>query len=432
MSPPPADEPMSDRQKAIANRLPSGEMLLLDYVRKLEKHRRGRRAVRVKLALLQAINRRDNAVRMAASSFDRLIKELKGQIFQMSSSDLIFIFKDTAVNEVESAIVKIKFMFSEDPQLAAEERGGPKTFIDWFDLERDYDALLHMAQDLVSEERIRRNQEFTQGHVAKNVNKPVRKGDPLTPAVLSKVEEALARADLANLMRRQAICAIIGRAPPDPIFWELFISIPELRETLLPNVNLASSPWLFQQLTETLDRRILSLLNRHDDRSLDGDVSINLNVQTLLSEDFLKFDDNIKASMRGTITLEIQKVDIFADLGAFLFARDFAHERSYRICVDGANLESLPFIDRELLGVDLIKVNWDPGLAEGKLPDGSTFSEYVKASGASRLIMARCDNQEAVNYGQSVGIELFQGHHVEALLAAEQQRQRGNVLRRRR
>ncbi len=74
-----------------------------------------------------------------------------------------------------------------------------------------------------------------------------------------------------------------------------FISIADLRETLLPKVNLASSPWLFQQLTETLDRRVLSLLNKHDDRTVAGDVSINLNVQTLLAPEFLVFDDNIKA-----------------------------------------------------------------------------------------------------------------------------------------
>jgi EAL domain-containing protein (putative c-di-GMP-specific phosphodiesterase class I) len=429
---PPGDPPLTDRQKAIAQRLPSGETLLLDYVHKLERHRRGRQAVLLRMSQLQAVNRRENHLRMAQSAFETLVKQLKGQIFTMSNADIIFVFKESVLDDVEAAIVRIKFMFSDDPLLAGEDRGGPKNFADWFLLERDYDALLQLAQHMVSEEHVRRTQEFAQSRVADATQKPARRGDPLTPAVLAKMEDALARADLANMMRRQAVSAIVGRAPPQPVFYELFVSIADLRETLQPNINLASSPWLFQQLTETLDRRVLSLLNKHDDRSVAGDVSINLNVQTLVSQEFLNFDDNIKASMRGTIVIELQKVDIFADLGAFLFARDFAHERAYRICIDGANLESLPFIDRERLGVDLIKIMWDPALTSGILPDGSLFEDYIRRCGPSRAILARCDAQDAISYGQSVGMTLFQGRHVEAIVAAEMQKQKGSLMRRRR
>jgi hypothetical protein len=243
--------------------------------------------------------------------------------------------------------------------------------------------------------------------------------------LLAKLQTALMGADLANMMRRQAICAVVGQAPPQPLFYELFFSIGELQETLLPNVGLDSSPWLFQELTETLDHRVLSLLNRHDDRSLAGDVSINLNVQTLLSQDFLTFDDGVKTNRRGTIVIELQKVDIFADLGAFLFARDFARERGYRICIDGVTVDSLPFIERGRLGIDLLKLAWDASLVEGKLPDGSLLADYVKKCGPSRTILCRCDAANAIQVGQSVGITLFQGRHVEQILATETQRLRG-------
>jgi hypothetical protein len=214
------------------------------------------------------------------------------------------------------------------------------------------------------------------------------------------------------------------------LFYELFFSIGELQETLLPNVDLGSSPWLFQELTETLDYRVLSLLNRHDDRSLQGDVSINLNVQTLLSQDFLTFDDGVKTNQRGTIVIELQKVDIFADLNAFLFARDFARERGYRICIDGVTVDSLPFIERGRLGIDLLKLAWDASLVEGKLPDGSLLADYVKKCGPSRTILCRCDAAGAIQVGQSVGITLYQGRHVEQMLAAES-RLRGGYSKRR-
>ncbi len=243
--------------------------------------------------------------------------------------------------------------------------------------------------------------------------------------MLARVEEALLRADLSNMLRRQAICAIVGRAAPQPIFSELFISIAELRETLLPDVNLASSPWLFQQLTETLDRRVLAMLIKHDDRTVAGDVSINLNVQTLIAPEFLTFDDNLQAGMRGTIVLEVQKVDVFADLGSFLFARDFAHERGYRICIDGVNLESLPFVDRQRLGVDLVKITWTPQMKTGLLPNGTRLEQYVNRCGPGRSILCRCDDQEAIDFGQSIGITMFQGRHVEGLIVADSKRTKG-------
>lgn len=414
-----------------AERLVGQEQLLLDYVRKLEKHRRGRQVAILHLSALQPQNRREHHVRIALNAFENMVKGLKGQVFVLSNSDIVFIFKDAALDETESAIIKVKFLFSDDPMLVDEGEGDKVAFVDWFDMERDYGELLALAQRAAHEEDARRTQEFAKGFIAQQAAKQVSAGQPLTPQMLNRIEEALMRADLSNMMRRQAICAIVGKASPQPIFSELFISIADLRETLLPDVNLASSPWLFQHLTETLDRRVLAMLIKHDDRTVAGDVSINLNVQTLIAPEFLTFDDNLQAGMRGTIVLEVQKVDVFADLGAFLFARDFAHERGYRVCIDGANLESLPFIDRTRLGVDLIKITWNPAMKTGLLPNGMKIDQYIARCGAGRAILARCDDQEAIDFGRQAGITMFQGRHVEALIANDSKRVKGiSALRR--
>ena len=426
----PYDRPQTDRQKAIAQHLPAGESLLLEYLQKLERHRQGRRAVLARLSSLLPINRRDQHVRIAISTFEPMIKQLKGQVFALSNADLIFIFKEVALHDVESAVVKLRFMFSEDPALGNEGIGKRASFFEWYQLERDYDALLAMAQRMLDDVTEKRTQAKAEAAPQRVAPKPQRRGNALTPSMLAKLEDALGGADLANMMRRQAVCAIIGKTDQQPVFHELFISIADLRETLLPSVDLASSPWLFQQLTETLDRRVLALLNKHDDSTIAGDISINLNVQTILSPEFLVFDDNIKTATRGTQVLEIQKVDIFADLGSFLFARDFAHDRGYRICIDGVNMESLPFVDRVKLGIDLVKIVWSPAMATGQLPNGASIEDYIRRCGASRTILCRCDGQDAVDFGQSVGITLFQGRHVESLLTASQ-KQRSLFARRR-
>jgi len=403
----------------------STENLLLEYIYKLERHRHGRSACRIRLSLLQPMNRREHHVRAALSTFDGLIRRLKGQVFALSNFDIVVIFKDVALDEVQAAMIKLRFLFDDDPALMREEDEGRPSFVEWYVVDKDYQTLLRMAQGLVNDDIQRRTQDKARAAEEAAAPQRQKRRDPLTPALLAKLQTALMGADLANMMRRQAICAVVGQAPPQPLFYELFFSIGELQETLLPNVGLDSSPWLFQELTETLDYRVLSLLNRHDDRTLSGDVSINLNVQTLLSQDFLTFDDGVKSSQRGTIVIELQKVDIFADLNAFLFARDFARERGYRICIDGVTVDSLPFIDRGRLGIDLLKLAWDASLVEGKLPDGGLLADYVRKCGPSRTILCRCDAVNAIQVGQSVGLTLFQGRHIEQLLAAETARLRG-------
>ena len=133
----------------------------------------------------------------------------------------------------------------------------------------------------------------------------------------------------------------------------------------MPGVNLTSSPWLFQHLTETLDRRILSLMTKTEERNITGDISINMNVATLFVPDFMKFDENVIAAMRGNILLELQHLDIFSDLNAYLFAREFVKARGYKICIDGVNHKTLPFIDRERLDADMIKLVWHSDIIQG-------------------------------------------------------------------
>ena len=395
-------------QNAPTAQTPVGtqEALLLDYLNRLERHRHDRRAVHVHISQLHPSNRKDHHLRIAVGSFDSMVKMLNAQLFVISNKDMIIVYRAQVQADMESAIVKLRFLFADDPMLADEATAGG--FCDWYSLDREFDQLLALAQRLNQEEEARIK--AARDRDARAGIGPAPKGTPFTPDLLARTETALSQADLANLIRRQPICAIVGESPPQPVFHEIFISISDLRQTLMPSVNMASSPWLFQQLTETLDRRVLSLLNRHDDRTLEGDISINLNVATILSQEFLTFDDNIKVSKRGTIVLELQKVDIFADISAYLFARDFAHERGYRICIDGLTYSMLPYVDRERLGADLIKLVWDNTISSET--QGSPDS--LRRAGISRIILCRCDTEASIDYGKSLGISLYQGRHVDS------------------
>ncbi len=409
--------------------LPSQEHLFLDYVHRLEKHKAGRRAVHIHLSGLRPFNRRQHHIRTAANSFETLIEALVGQLFVLKGSDLVFIYKGETQPQVETAVQQVRFLFSDDPLLEEETDG--RSFATWYDVEADFDEILHLAQEWVDAEQGPPGEARKRPDARTALRARQDQGDPLTPDVLGRVEVALERVDLSNLVRRQSVCRVDEHMVPEAVFSELFISIRDLRETLLPGVNLLSNRWLFQHLTETLDRRMLAMLSRNDAITVSGEISFNLNVSTLLSPEFTAFDDSITASRRGTMIIEVQEMDIFSDLNAYLFAREFVQEKGYRVCLDGLTHHTMSMIDRERLGADLVKLLWHPELVDG----GEEMHEEIRAmvglSGESRVVLCRVDDREAVDFGHAVGITLFQGRYIESLIVENNRRRELLRLKRR-
>jgi hypothetical protein len=408
---------MLNTTQAAKNAAASQESLLVDYLFHLEKKRDGRQAVQVHLSRLQVQNRREQHLRAATGGFEAMVRRGDGQMFQLNNADIVFVFKAQSKDDAQALLTRLRFMFADDPLLLDEIPGKRELFCTWYVVDKDFEKLLAFAQTAAEHEERKRVQIEAELQ-ARQQSSSRSGGQPLSPDLLGRVEDALSQADLSNLLRRQAVCAIVGKAAPQRVSTELFVSIADLRQTLIPDCNFNSSPWLFQHLTETLDRRVLSLLSKNDDRTLTSDFSLNLNVATLLSPEFLKFDDNVRSASRGSIVIELQKTDIFYDLSAFCFARDFLHERGYRICIDGLTHQALRHVDRARLGADLVKLVWSPDmqqLAEGSERDN--LADLIEDRGRSRIILCRCDGQEAIDIGQSLKITLFQGRIVENKLA---------------
>jgi EAL domain-containing protein (putative c-di-GMP-specific phosphodiesterase class I) len=203
-----------------------------------------------------------------------------------------------------------------------------------------------------------------------------------------------------------------------PLFYELFTSIGTLQKTLMPNQNLFSDRWLFQYLTNKLDLRMLAWLTKNDDSTLRHSFSLNINIASVLSQRFLEFDALLDKTRRSTIVIELQKIDVFADIARFIFAREFLRDRGYRVCLDGLTALSIPFIDRKKLGFDLVKLHWTPQLRQQiDNGDNGMLRDAIQAINPRRIIMMRCESDDAIELGQEHGISLFQGYFLDHLLA---------------
>lgn len=396
--------------------LPDQEYLLLDYAERLRKHVVGRRAVHIHLSQLKPHNRREHHIRIAANAFQKLVHRYAGQRFQLKNCDLVVVVKDAGIAEIDEVVLKLRYLFSEDPLAHGEHDEAQQPFCTWYELEQDYEAFLAAAQALFDAYQARKQRPTPSPGTDSAAEEPEMPLQPIDPVRLGRLEEALTSMDLAPLLRRQPVCAIMPKGEVRPVFHEIFVSIDMLRARVMPDVDIASDRWLFQHLTAFLDRRLLRILPDIE-ANLPLASSININLATLLSEQFLQFDRELRTRTPKSFVLELQSVDIFADMGAYMFARDFVRERGYKVCLDGLSHLTFPMVRRDDLGVDLEKIQWSPDvIGDVHAARREQFRQAIRRAGPARVVLCRCDGPEAIKFGQSLGITLFQGRYVDQLL----------------
>jgi len=242
-------------------------------------------------------------------------------------------------------------------------------------------------------------------------------GVPITPGALQQIEDILKKADVTTFMRRQPISVVFGNQPPKPIFQEIYVGVNELRQAIAPNVNLRGSRALFQYLTRTLDSRVFrSLLDGFVTRN-SGPFSINLNVSTVLSDQFRDFDSRIgNIVKKEQIIIELQRWDVFWDYAEYLLACEFLQNNGYRILIDGITPDLLGLFGRKELRADFIKLFYFKDHHDDWV--AKDIQQKITDADPNRVIMARCETDEALRAGQQAGIRLFQGWHIDNLIRA--------------
>ena len=398
------------------------DTIVFDFLHKLSVNIDKYQAVYLHISKLQNQNLHMSQRQALTETFENVVKKTKGEIFTLDNEDMVIIFGNSAYDEMQACLIKVKFLFHDDAKVRNSidlVQGG---LAEIFDLKTQVEDLKALVKKTKTKEGMIDFQPNLVPNVKTGVSANVlanrRTKRELTPTILSKMQKALSMMDFSSLIRRQSVCAVIGKSAPQMIFDEVFVSIADLRDMLMPDVDLFSNPWLFMYLTETLDKRVLASLSRHDDGALTSNFSLNMNVSTILSDDFLEFDENINPLQRSTIVLEFQLIDIFSDIKAFILAKTFAQYRGYKICIDGITVDKLQYIDREHLQSDLVKIIWHPSFMD-IIREDKHFTDYVNKSERARMILCRVDDPQAVEIGNSLGINLYQGRYIQRLLAAQ-------------
>lgn len=391
------------------------ETLLSDRLQRLDANRNGLFAVQINLSKLRANNRQPTFLRIAARALEALSGAYDVTSYRLTNADFMLICRDVPIEEVDQAIHKIRALFSEDPATQGDPGSLEDTFSTWYDLgdEAGYADLMSEVEHLQAEAA---EIERRAGEIARANRAQI--GEPLVPKDLADINRKLMETKIVDLVRQQPAVTILPGGEGNVLFVENFVSMGDLQKRVAPGIDLFSSPWLFQYLTESLDRRMLLIAAKRNFENMRHAMSLNLNISTVMGQDFQRFHQAVGTEAHRVV-IEFQLIDVFADMAAFSFARDMLKDHGYRVALDGLNPLSLQFFDPSVLKADFLKINWGPEfLSEEHQGSVEELKQVMQKIGAGKVVLGRVDSDKAVKWGLTLGIHRFQGRYADKVAQA--------------
>lgn len=395
---------------------------LMDYIDRIDGLEFDKIAVHVHMSRLQNQHRRPHYMQAAIKIFEHYVRRLDGKIFILGNQDIIFISKLDNRDKLEQVVIQMCDFFPNDPLIRMlKTRPDKNRFYGWYDLSENMAPFRAVIQKLMQDQKVsfqegRTDLDETEFKSAATIEQFV----DLIP-MINKV-------NISDFIRSQSVCLVADVKNPHEVFHERFISIFEIQKTFVPNANLIESRWLFHYLTQYLDQKMLRHLHQDSDR-LKSSFSVNMNMDSILSENFRAFEERISMRMRGKIIIEMQAKDMLSDIQTFLFARDFLRDLGFRVALDGLDHDTMSVLRLDRVHFDFYKIFWNTHLAALATGDGmKPIVENFKSMSPDNIILARCDSKQAIEVGQELGISLFQGNILDQILKQNKMDERRRVF----
>jgi hypothetical protein len=390
------------------------EAKLMEIVGSLRSSPAGYYGLHYHLSRLRPEFRSDYQIKIATNILNDLFKALDSIAFMMQNGDIILLYNGVNRGLLEKAIFQLRYLFMDDPLGYTDDGFENADFCTVYDLEFQWRDFFVSCQRHLNQGEIIPEEDISSDNKIVTATGNRKRLHVFSPEYLVTIVNEVENVDISPTLRSQPICALVGSKEPRVLFKEVYTNISHLQELLAIDVDFMSNKALFKYLTEVLDKQVLQAANENSELTT-APISLNLNIKTLFTEEFARFDASIAKNHKSSIIIEINIADVFEDIGKFILAKTEVQKLGYRICLDGLDETSFMQIDRQGLGFDLAKVKWNTEMDK----HGSALSEAVKKCGANRIILCWCDNQTAIDYGKSIGISLFQGRFVDNLVDAK-------------
>ncbi len=355
-------------------------------------------AVYVAMSRLSAENRGYRQLEIVSKLFEPLLNHAQSRLFLLSNHDFLLITANPSLESIDDVLYQIKSLFQDDVLISLQK---PSDFEQIFFLDREMDRL----KALIEAHRQKETDRVQIPSAPSSV-------EAFTPEILEKILGSLEHMDTLDFIRRQAVVRLSPKGQNKVFFHEYYTSILNLQKALCPSTDLLTEKALFHQLTETLDRRMLGALSHVSLYDYPPAISLNLNISSLSTPIFEK----LAKSWPTRLIVEFQLSDIFTNLKGYHQAVKMLHDKGHLVALDNITASDFQYLDILRLGADFVKLFWSPKWTQSEY-ERSLYA-LIKSNPKAGLILSRCGSEDALQWGQKVGLHYFQGRFIDAILAA--------------
>ena len=373
------------------------EKQLLDTLARIEKNPKNLTAIRVFLSRKKGKSKNVN-INFAYKVASNLSPILQTTSFGMKNSDLIIIGKNLSLSATGDIIEEIAEVLKKDDTDTETISSMFKTY----NLEYDYDDF---KRDIIK--TVNYDMPSDKNAAARPSGSP-----EFTPDILDAVIRKLNGIDVLSFIRRQAVAKVIKGKKFEIMFKEYFLSIRDLNEKLIKDVDITSDYWLFRHFTEHLDKKMLSRMLVLPTSIRLPKISLNLNINTVFSKEFRTYTEKFASEK---LIIEFQIVDILNNIDGYFKARDYLMQMGHKILIDCVTTNELDFIDIASLKPHYVKLIWNEDASSDK--SNALIKELAFQIGGKKIILARADSDRALSFGTELGIEIYQGYYVDTINA---------------
>ena len=374
---------------------------LLTLLQSAKREVQGLRLIHLHMSLLKDKSQLDNI------SIKRAMQETADQsaylqIFTLSNDDVIILYKGIKFSLISEVCSKIEKLMLARTAMVKRNPYGEDSLYSIMELSLNFVNVIRFIEGLARE---------SSADAVKAETKP-----PITLEELGKIERAVQMFDLSPFMLNQPVVNIQTSDANHFEYFELYIAIKALEERLSPSYDITANKWLFSYFTANLDNSVLKALNYGMDFLRGRRIGLNLNLSTIMSAAFVKFDEKLTADLRGNVVLEINKADLVENIDTYKEVVDFASSKGYKICIDGLNDFWVTHMDLEYMACDYAKIFWTDGMDQMSEYEYKAFADKIQSQSNCRFILARCGSVSGLMFAEKAGIDLVQGRIVDNIL----------------
>ncbi|MFZ1992260.1 MAG: hypothetical protein WAW96_21100 [Alphaproteobacteria bacterium] len=390
--------------------------LLLDYARRLERHRPGRRALWFHLSRLQRQNRDQADLQLAAKQLSPLAQKYHGEVFVLSNSDIVACVKDANLREIETAVFALHFTFARDPLMKLADTEGTQVFLTSFDMVDQYDAFMSRVTAVANGELVEPGAAppkqpaglgerlmLSREELKQQADSDPLDGHVLTPQGQIAIDRLLDRRQIAtfesgrarewgarNTVRLEAIDA----------FDSLAMAIA--RHRLEPSDALGE-----------VERTLLSAIGEHIKTQARPNQIVAFRTEALISPEFLLFDRHVTAAKEGKPRIAFWAEEVRDHLDTINYLRSFLTTRGYTLGITGLDLAEVAELASPIANLRFVEIDHPREIEAG---DAELIKRLLTRFGPESVILSEIQTQKALVIARRAGVRLLSGPIIDEAL----------------